>query len=345
MKKNTQIFVLALIMFLCLPLFGQDTYIVISNRDVYKIESDYSLTYIYTHQYGVADIALSPNNAMYGIYLEGEIYEIDMQTGAFTLLAVFPFEDYYDIPSHTSLVCSDDNELFSLADNGELYKYNIEQDTTELVAYLGESTPGDLTFYKGNLIFQNSTTGHFQAYNIENDMLSTVVCNFSPILANVYGISNIFNTCDSEQILATDNEDNLFELDIENGTIEFITNYEQFDSPAGYPIIYGMTSSSEHQASTCEIFTFADIDCTTVNVEEAISEPVSIYPNPANDIVFIEAPKRIDYIDVFSIGGKKINRIHSGTNKIDVSDLPTGVYLLQIYSNNNYFTKKILIEK
>jgi len=341
-----QVYLFSFFVFLCLPLFGQgDTYIVVSNTDIYKIEADYSLTYLFTHECFSTDIALSPTNTMYGISIEGQIYEIDTQTGMCTQLTALPFDDIDFSPIYTSLVCGNSDELFSLAGDGKLYKYNIGQDSVELMDDIGAWTPGDLTFYKGNLIFQNGATQHIEAYNIENGMLSTVICKFSSLPNQVYGISNLFNTCDSEQILATDKENNLFEFNIEDGNIEFITNYEQFDIPNEVIEIYGMTSSSEHQASACESFTFTDIDCTNVGVDETIFESIKIYPNPANNIVFIEGIEKIDYVDVFSIDGKKINRIYSETNQFDISNLLTGLYLFKFYLNNNYFTKKILVEK
>jgi hypothetical protein len=70
-------------------------------------------------------------------------------------------------------------------------------------------------------------------------------------------------------------------------------------------------------------------------------EEISIYPNPVRDMVFLEYPiERLDRnsemkIDFYSITGSRIGRIapcvlKQGRLEIDVSQLPTGMYILSI---------------
>jgi hypothetical protein len=75
--------------------------------------------------------------------------------------------------------------------------------------------------------------------------------------------------------------------------------------------------------------------------ETEIMEEISIYPNPVRDMVFLEYPiERLDRnsemkIDFYSITGSRIGRIapcvlKQGRLEIDVSQLPTGMYILSI---------------
>ena len=63
----------------------------------------------------------------------------------------------------------------------------------------------------------------------------------------------------------------------------------------------------------------------------------SVYPNPANDLVTIEADNiSAESVTVYDMSGKLLlhNNISKGNNTVDVKGLPSGLYLLQITGNN-----------
>jgi len=90
--------------------------------------------------------------------------------------------------------------------------------------------------------------------------------------------------------------------------------------------------------------TLADI-ITTVGINETTELQASVYPNPVNDFVNIQAPVN-STVTVLSIEGKVV--INTTTNNsvemIDVSSLESGSYIVSI-SNNNAFSTQILIKK
>ena len=68
---------------------------------------------------------------------------------------------------------------------------------------------------------------------------------------------------------------------------------------------------------------------------------VSLYPNPVNDILNIDTKEEILSVEVFTLQGQKV--LSSKENKINVSELPAGIYLVRIQDvNNNIATKKII---
>ena len=68
-----------------------------------------------------------------------------------------------------------------------------------------------------------------------------------------------------------------------------------------------------------------------------------IYPNPATDIINISSTKPITKIKVFDMSGKQILKVLN-TNKINITSLKPGLYLLRISSNNSQTVKKISIK-
>lgn len=346
-----KIFITILIAFLFVPLYGQETYISVpvagNGNNIYRVEADYSLTFIVTvNGYPLADIALSPNGVMYGIVISTsdyyyEIVEIDLIAGALQIIATLPAFNSF---GYTSLVCSNDYELYTLSANGELYRYDILNDVIDIVAYVGDTTPGDLTFYKGNLIFQSNSSKDIKAFNIQNETLSTILCMSAPWpvqygIEDNYGVTNNFENCETEQIVATDLSDGFYELDIENEQIFLLENFP-IQSPAS---VYGLTSTTEHLASTCAVYSFDDIDCNAVGIEEQIDELINIYPNPAEDFIIIEGIENISYIKVFSSDGKNVRTINTDIDRIELGNYPSGIYFFQFFVDEKYFTKKILI--
>lgn len=71
------------------------------------------------------------------------------------------------------------------------------------------------------------------------------------------------------------------------------------------------------------------------------SNPISVFPNPAKNRIFVNASK-INSIEIFNLTGVKIASFDN-QNTMDVSLFPQGTYLVKIISNNNVTTKKINI--
>lgn len=53
-----------------------------------------------------------------------------------------------------------------------------------------------------------------------------------------------------------------------------------------------------------------------------------VYPNPASDFIYLSNSSDLKRIEIYSITGKKVQIIESVTNKIQIDELPQGVYIL-----------------
>ncbi|HRG86703.1 MAG TPA: T9SS type A sorting domain-containing protein, partial [Chitinophagales bacterium] len=83
----------------------------------------------------------------------------------------------------------------------------------------------------------------------------------------------------------------------------------------------------------------------SVNNIEFITEPITIFPNPANDYLTIKSNEQWDNFTLTDLTGKIILSILSGTeNSINVSFVPPGIYFAQLKSKEMILeTRKIII--
>ena len=100
-----------------------------------------------------------------------------------------------------------------------------------------------------------------------------------------------------------------------------------------------------------KIYNYAvtDADVTSLYTNNTLSSSdfsqnnieVALYPNPVNDVLNIDTKDEISSVEVFALQGQKV--LSSKENKINVSQLPAGIYLVRIEDvNNNIATKKII---
>jgi hypothetical protein len=71
---------------------------------------------------------------------------------------------------------------------------------------------------------------------------------------------------------------------------------------------------------------------------------IQIYPNPVSDISNIVSDNLITKIEIFNLKGIKVfsKRINHNHTSINLSDLLSGIYYMNIYKGNQYLTKKII---
>ncbi len=86
-----------------------------------------------------------------------------------------------------------------------------------------------------------------------------------------------------------------------------------------------------------------------LSAEDVIfSSKFNIYPNPAQNQLFIETNEYVDAISVFDITGKLVREFNIGgkltsTYKIDVKHFPAGIYLIKVTNGKEVIVKKIEI--
>ena len=97
-----------------------------------------------------------------------------------------------------------------------------------------------------------------------------------------------------------------------------------------------------------EMLGYNNMPWLVTKVEETQTRHFSIYPNPCKDYVELsmDGLDKDVKIDIYNISGMKIKTIQvsylSGPVSIDMSAIPTGIYLLKIYSKSQVYTEKLI---
>ena len=82
---------------------------------------------------------------------------------------------------------------------------------------------------------------------------------------------------------------------------------------------------------------------TTIQNTLGIQE-IDVYPNPVKDFLNFKTEYNIFKIEIYDIAGRKLSSNSVHENKIDLSDLKTGNYILKLYTENGIINTKIIKE-
>jgi beta-glucanase (GH16 family) len=67
------------------------------------------------------------------------------------------------------------------------------------------------------------------------------------------------------------------------------------------------------------------------------------FNNPVSDFIQINSENQIDKVEMYGLIGNKVLETQINTNRIDVSNVSKGIYILSVYSGNKRTNKKIII--
>ena len=98
----------------------------------------------------------------------------------------------------------------------------------------------------------------------------------------------------------------------------------------------------------CTDLEFEAPNCQEVtSIENPITKQLQIYPNPAQDFIFIknEMLHPIQEIIILDALGKTKKIIRGNSEQIDISESAKGVYFLQIKNDGNWWSEKLMIHK
>jgi Leucine-rich repeat (LRR) protein len=86
-----------------------------------------------------------------------------------------------------------------------------------------------------------------------------------------------------------------------------------------------------------------EAECDALSIgDNALELDVFIYPNPTDDYLFIEGNKNPVSISIYNLLGAEVIAT-SATDKINVSELSKGVYIIRISDGVNQANKKLII--
>jgi len=81
-----------------------------------------------------------------------------------------------------------------------------------------------------------------------------------------------------------------------------------------------------------------------LNVSEFDMTNIRVFPNPTSNRIYINGLRSQTKIEVLSIEGRKIKTFNLGTDTYIDLELSSGIYMLNLYSNDQRVIKKIIID-
>ncbi len=344
--KYTCAFVFTL--FLILNAYGQDTYVYQYNDfansgSVYELTNNELtlLTELGTTEPKFGDIAVGPNGSLYGITPIGSIRRINLSNGSTTEIVAFS-----DTTIHTALTCDQSGNFYALdAFTFNLISINLNTQEEETILFLGENTPGDITFYKGHLAYI-SAEGVIKAIDLNTLEISTIYCIPEEMIdmTALWGINNVFDSCGEEQLLVGNYFNEIYQIDVENDS--YIALNATYDMDLG-GAIHGMASSNDLLSSQCD-GELTNRDCSALGLETFSNSEISIYPNPSNGEIRIDLGNETGemYLSIYDAMGKlmKVQEIYLNDTFIDLSGFAPGLYFLELQSGNEFSVHRILLK-
>ncbi len=111
-------------------------------------------------------------------------------------------------------------------------------------------------------------------------------------------------------------------------------------------ITYTVTVTDEITGQEVSTSYFITVESCTNSLSEN-DKLLSVYPNPANDVIKIKSEQAFEDIEIYSINGKCELRQKSNKKSInlDVSALDSGTYILSIKFGNQILQKKVVISR
>jgi hypothetical protein len=102
-------------------------------------------------------------------------------------------------------------------------------------------------------------------------------------------------------------------------------------------------TSTDTEAATWEVDDVT-VEVTEVGIAGANVKDLTIYPNPAQNEVFVSGIEHISNVEIISLDGKVVMSETTDNNRIDVSSVEGGMYIIRVISGNEVYTTRFVKE-
>lgn len=114
--------------------------------------------------------------------------------------------------------------------------------------------------------------------------------------------------------------------------------------PANTPLVDGTTYYVSQNNGECESPLLAITVYTELGVSDINNAEFAYYPNPVKDILNISGKSNVSKIEIFELSGKQIlsQTAHAKNVQLDLTSVPSGVYIVKVTSDKITETFKII---
>ena len=233
-----------------------------------------------------------------------------------------------------------------LNNDNEIQVEEAEQVTQLMVEDFGDQyqifTVQDLSHFKNlrwlKLVHVDSV---FEIFNLGLDSLKHlwIGANYSLKVIDVSDLQALTEALRIEDI------DTLDYLNLQNGSVPDL--FSLFYSEHIHYACVDSIAAEYNEVAWRMIENLPEFEnCSSISsqIEHVDKELLEIYPNPTSDILNIKSQSLINKLNVFSMDGRLIHSFKQPENKIDLSMLLSGLYLVEVYINGQRYTRSISIK-
>ena len=230
----------------------------------------------------------------------------------------------------TELDCID-NQLTSLDLSNNAALTNLKLQTNQLTSLdVSQNT---------NLTFLNCINNQLTSLDVSNNTaLTYLTCRFNQLTS--------LNMSNNTALTALDCINNPLEsLDVRNGNN---TNFNLFFSTFNPDLICIFVDDADWSATNwtnidpASTFVNNEAECEALSLgDNSLVLEVNIYPNPTANYLFIEGNKNPISISIYNLLGTEVIS-ESNTQKIEVSELSKGIYIISVSDGVSQSNKKFI---
>jgi hypothetical protein len=288
---------------------------------------------------------------------------INLQTGCYNLTSFdlivssgpnpFPAVSIPDANFKAKLLQANTNNTIAKNSCGQNIKIDtnsdgeIQVDEAKWVARLDVGS-SNIASLEGVLSFTNLET-----LNCSNNQLAELNLGGLYSLLSLECSLNQLETLDLSQTIVqylSCSSNNLVWINLKNGTGYFVpAEFPGFWT--NNPLMYVCVDEFETGAieTTMELSQLSGVtitsECAFLGIDEvAVGQNISIYPNPANDHVTVQADSDLRSITVFDIQGRNVHAYSPQATafSFDISKFENGIYFLKIVTDKGMKTEKVI---
>ncbi len=217
-------------------------------------------------------------------------------------------------------------------------------------------TIGPVTSSAGNLIYQwykngqsiSGATG--SAYAINSLDATSDNGNYTVVITNVCGSDTSLAyslTAHSVPVPGFTASGNVLTCTIT------AANYQWYFNGVVIPTVnsnqYTATQTGEYRVEIitsdgCSALSSAQ-NITVVGISETQNLKLSVYPNPANEFVFIQCDEQIETVEVYNITGEQVLFVKGQITRLNTALLTPGLYTVQVKTTNGNSTLRKFVKQ
>ena len=108
---------------------------------------------------------------------------------------------------------------------------------------------------------------------------------------------------------------------------------------------WSTVSHSTCSANELELSQTVIVSVNPVGVNEhSTNNKIAVYPNPATSQITLNTTEQIEFVSILDVTGKTVKTISYSSNIIDLTELVSGIYFLQVQTENGVGNSKFIKE-